>query len=109
MQYATAFLEWSKANPGAEIQIPHVFPGPTTNLSKAWSEKPATTILGQDELKEVWSDLAVMVLPHWISCVPHNLRSPGHGKLKADQWWTACCIHLVITLVHIWGNLQPTE
>ncbi|KAF9231881.1 hypothetical protein BU15DRAFT_67959 [Melanogaster broomeanus] len=108
-QHATAILEWFKANPNAEIRVPQVFPGPTANLSKAWSEKPAVTILGQDELKEVWSDLTVMVLPHWISRVLHNLGSPGHGKLKADQWQTACCIHLVITLVRIWGHLQPTE
>ncbi len=34
---------------------------------------------------------------------PRNLGSASHGKLKADQWRTACTVSLVITLVRLWG------
>ncbi|KIN97376.1 hypothetical protein M404DRAFT_160567 [Pisolithus tinctorius Marx 270] len=48
-------------------------------------------------------------LPSWVAHTPHNLGSPGHGKLKADQWRTACLINLVITLCRLWGSNNASE
>ncbi|EED84395.1 predicted protein [Postia placenta Mad-698-R] len=31
------------------------------------------------------------------------------GKLKADQWHSVGSIHLVITLIHLWGNEGPSH
>lgn len=46
-------------------------------------------------------------LPSRISPVPRGVGSPSSGKLTADQWRTFCTIHLVVSLVRLWGNGQP--
>ncbi|KAI0779623.1 hypothetical protein C8Q74DRAFT_1199174, partial [Fomes fomentarius] len=33
----------------------------------------------------------------------------SHGKLKADQWRVLCTVHMVITLVHLWGHSEATD
>jgi len=43
-------------------------------------------------------------LPTWISRAPRNFGCASHGKLKADQWRTACMINLVITFCRLWGK-----
>lgn len=48
--------------------------------------------------------MAKTTVPSWISRAPHNLGTPSHGKLKADQWRTACTINLVITLIRLWSQ-----
>lgn len=50
-----------------------------------------------------------MTLPSWVARAPRNLGSPGHGKLKADQWRTACLINLVIMLCRLWGSNDAGE
>ncbi|KAL4081260.1 hypothetical protein J3A83DRAFT_4083811, partial [Scleroderma citrinum] len=54
-------------------------------------------------------DMKRTTLPLWVACVPHNLGSPGHGKLKSDQWHMACLINLVITLCRLWGSNDAGE
>ncbi|KAI5987311.1 hypothetical protein F5J12DRAFT_728555 [Pisolithus orientalis] len=65
-----------------------------------------TIVLGQEILKEVWADMATTTLPSWMTRPPCNLGSPGHGELRADQWRSACLVHLVITLVCLWGHFH---
>ena len=43
-------------------------------------------------------------LPKWLATVPTNVGEAKAGKLTADQWKTFCCVHLVVTLVRIWGS-----
>jgi len=74
------------------------------DLSTAWADAPITVVLDHSVLSEVWADMANTSLPSWISRAPHNLGSRGHGKLKADQWRTACQVNLVITLCRLWGH-----
>ena len=74
------------------------------DLSTAWADAPITVVLDHSVLSEVWADMVNMSLPSWISRAPHNLGSRGHGKLKADQWRTACQVNLVITLCRLWGH-----
>ena len=44
------------------------------------------------------------VLPSRISPVPRGVGSPSSGKLTADQWRTFCTVHLVVSLIRLWGN-----
>ena len=60
-------------------------------------------------LLEVWKDMAKTTLPSWIARAPHNLGSPSHSKLKADQWRTACLVNLLIMLCRLWGHSNVTE
>ncbi|KIK20959.1 hypothetical protein PISMIDRAFT_104782 [Pisolithus microcarpus 441] len=48
-------------------------------------------------------------LPSCVTCTPHNLGSHSHGKLKADQWHTACLVNLVITLCRLWGGANASQ
>ncbi|TFK58259.1 hypothetical protein BDN72DRAFT_748314, partial [Pluteus cervinus] len=47
-------------------------------------------------------DIEKTVKPSWLASAPKNLGDPGHGKLTADQWRTACTVSMVITLIRIW-------
>lgn len=107
--YAQALIDWHRLGGDPEIRCPHIFPRPVADLSTAWSSAPSTTILDQSVLSEVWKDMARTTLPSWVARAPHNLGSPGHGKLKADQWRTACLINLVITLGRLWGSNGASE
>lgn len=107
--YAQALIDWHRHRGDPEVRCPRVFPRPVVDLSAAWSSAPSTTILDQSVLSEVWKDMARTTLPSWVARAPHNLGSPGHGKLKADQWRTACLINLTITLCRLWGSDGASE
>ncbi|KIK22681.1 hypothetical protein PISMIDRAFT_11400 [Pisolithus microcarpus 441] len=92
-----------------EIRCPHVFPRPVVDLSTAWSNALSITILDQSVLSAVWKDMERTILPSSVARAPHNLGSAGHGKLIADQWWTACSINLTITLCRLWGSDSASE
>ena len=64
-------------------------------------------ILSKDTLSQIWLDMKRTVLPSEISPVPREVGSPSAGKLTADQWRTFCTVHLVVSLVRLWGNEQP--
>ncbi|TFK61737.1 hypothetical protein BDN72DRAFT_777901, partial [Pluteus cervinus] len=58
----------------------------------------------------VWSDMRKTVMPSWLAPAPQNIGSPSHGKLSADQWRTTCNVHLVFTLIRLWGQIPiPTK
>jgi hypothetical protein len=46
-------------------------------------------------------------LPYWVSSAPPYVGSTRAGKLSADQWRSFCSIHLVVTLVRLWGASDP--
>ncbi|KIK29010.1 hypothetical protein PISMIDRAFT_89436 [Pisolithus microcarpus 441] len=48
-------------------------------------------------------------LPSCVTRAPRNLGSRSHGKLKADQWRTACLVNLVITLCRLWGGINASQ
>lgn len=66
-------------------------------------------VLGKRILPEVWSDRKRTVLPSWISPIPSEAGSARAGKLTADQWRTLCTVHLVITLIRLWGHCEPKD
>jgi hypothetical protein len=47
-------------------------------------------------------------LPYWLSAAPPQVGSSRVGKLSADQWRSFCCVHLVITLIRLWGS-EPQD
>ena len=55
-------------------------------------------------MSQIWSDMRRTVLPSGISPVPREAGSPSAGKLTADQWRTFCTVHLVVSLVRLWGS-----
>ena len=99
-----------RENPHAELRVPRVYPEPVCDLSDALANgtsKPP--LLGKEVMEQVWADMARTTLPSWMGRAPKNLGSPSHGKLKADQWRTACTVNLVITLVRLWGQHDSNE
>lgn len=60
-------------------------------------------------LKQVRQDIAATFVPTWIEKPPSNFGEASHGSLKADQWRTVVTIHLVLTLVQLWGRATATE
>jgi hypothetical protein len=61
-------------------------------------------VLGATIMEAVWSDMRSTQLPTWITAAPYDWGTPERGKLSADQWRVICTIHLVITLIRLWGN-----
>lgn len=66
------------------------------------SEQRKTVVLGQEVLQQVWADQQRLQLPSFMSPVPPMIGSK-RGTLKADQWHTLATVHLVITLIRLWG------
>ena len=69
----------------------------------------ATAVLGKGVLPEVWRDRERTVLPSWVSPIPVEAGSAKAGKLTADQWRTLCTVHLVVTLIRLWGDRDPED
>ena len=61
-------------------------------------------ILCKDMLSQIWLDMRRTILPSGISPVPREVGSPSAGKLTADQWRTFCTVHLVVSLIRLWGS-----
>ncbi|KAJ3791379.1 hypothetical protein GGU11DRAFT_669561, partial [Lentinula aff. detonsa] len=56
-----------------------------------------------DLLEQIWADMERTVLPSWIQKAPPKWGIPASGKLSADEYKVICSIHLVITLIRVWG------
>ncbi|KAF9001036.1 hypothetical protein BDZ89DRAFT_968770 [Hymenopellis radicata] len=54
-------------------------------------------------MEAVRKDMARSKFPLGINKAPMNWGTPGRGKLSADIWRVVCTIHLVITLIRVWG------
>ena len=72
------------------------------------SELRKTVVLGSSILKEVWADQDRLQLPSFMSPVPSMIGSKK-GTLKADEWYTLATVHLVITLIRLWGYTDATD
>ena len=99
--------------PNSCIYIPSENPDPPLpdppadeNIGKT---AQVTAVLGKGVLPEVWRDREKTILPSWLSPIPTNAGSARAGKLTADQWRTLCTVHLVITLVRLWGDKDPAD
>ena len=49
------------------------------------------------------------LLPPWIAPAPAQIGTSKTGKLSADQWRTTATVHLVTTLVRLWGANQSNS
>jgi len=65
-------------------------------------------VLGCAVLAEVWKDQGRLVLPSFVFPAPTTLGNEKR-KLSADQWRSAGMIHLVITLIQIWGRSEGRQ
>ncbi|KAI5992857.1 hypothetical protein EDC04DRAFT_2910994 [Pisolithus marmoratus] len=70
------------------------------NKSKRHARK--SVVLGDQILREVWDDQQKLILPTFISPAPANFGL-ANRSLSADQWRSVGTIHLVITLIRLWG------
>ncbi|KAI0057490.1 hypothetical protein BV25DRAFT_1777682, partial [Artomyces pyxidatus] len=103
----TALLTWRTLNPTVAIQAPsaHKFPV----LDFAHPVAPDAHVMTKEIVKEVWADMEITTLPSWVGRAPKEFGKTGEGKVKADQWRTACTIHLVITLIRLWGQSTSSD
>ncbi|KAL6300924.1 hypothetical protein BKA93DRAFT_819200 [Sparassis latifolia] len=66
-------------------------------------EHNRTAVLGANTLAEIWKDQEELLLPSSIAPGPTKFGSKK-TKLKADQWRVVGTIHLVVTLIRLWGH-----
>jgi len=66
-------------------------------------------VLTDEEMVEIWSDLARISTPTWVTPIPLDLGSSSHGKLKADQWSTLGITHLTLSLIRLWGLRESRD
>lgn len=74
------------------------------NKQSIHPSKKKTRVLGRQTLGELWRDMERTLLPSNVTPVPKTVGTTRHGKLSADQWRTTCTIHLVYTLIRLWGE-----
>ncbi|KAI0752993.1 hypothetical protein C8Q80DRAFT_1217329 [Daedaleopsis nitida] len=108
--YIEVLLDWWERSKPKEIQIPPVFDESTRDFHLVHDQHDISRfrILDQATLAQIRADIMATSLPSWIGRVPKNFGSPSHGKLKADQWCTACQVNLLISLVRRWGDSSAT-
>ena len=75
----------------------------------ATKKQQPKAVLGRSNLLIVHEDIAATTLPSWIGRVPNNLGSASHGTLSADEWRTACTVHLVTSMARLWGSASSSE
>jgi hypothetical protein len=66
-------------------------------------------VLGKDVMEAVWADMALTVIPSWVTDVPPNWGTAARGKLSANNWRVICTVHLPITLIRLWGGDDTPE
>ncbi|KAI0650198.1 hypothetical protein C8Q79DRAFT_923554 [Trametes meyenii] len=107
-EYAQALLKWVNGPHDvlASILIPPVFNDATSDFHLAENEYDISKfrVLDNDTIRRLREDIATTIFPSWMERPPRNFGSPSHGKLKADQWRTACTVSMVITLTRLWGS-----
>ncbi|KAL7284382.1 hypothetical protein ACG7TL_001672 [Trametes sanguinea] len=110
-EYAKALIEWTAQHLDDELLIPPVLAEDTNDfhLAKGPYDISKYRVLTADVLSQLRRDIERTFLPSWLERPPKNFGSPAHGKLKADHWRTVCTIHMVITLVRLWGREAAPE
>lgn len=71
--------------------------------------KAEAHVLGKSIMDAVATDMKRTQVPSWISRPPVNWGSPRRGKLSANHWEVIGTIHLVFTLIRLWGGIHRTE
>lgn len=66
-------------------------------------------VIGSKVLDEYRLDLDDTILPDWLTPSPRQIGDAGQGKLSANEWRSAACIHFLITLGRLWGVLPPDD
>ena len=60
-------------------------------------------------MQAVAADMKRTQVPSWVSPPPIDWGQPRRGKLSANNWEVICTIHLVFTLLRLWGGSTGTE
>jgi hypothetical protein len=83
----------------------------TVENSMRNTKAPPTTnaVLGKDVMEAIWADMALTELPPWVTDVPPNWGTAARGKLSANNWRVICTVHLLITLIRLWGGDNTPE
>ena len=94
-----------------DIQIPPVLDEETIDFHLADGPHDISKyrVLDQAIVDTIRADITATHLPSWLERPPKNFGSASHGKLKADQWRTACTVNLVITLTRLWGTAEASD
>ncbi|CDO77460.1 hypothetical protein BN946_scf184881.g3 [Trametes cinnabarina] len=108
--YVAGLLDWAKEHLD-RIHLPPVLDVDVLDfhLAQEGNDISKFRVIDRETLQRIREDIASMVLPSWMERPPRNFGSPTHGKLKADQWRTACTVSLVITLCRLWGSSEASE
>ena len=61
-------------------------------------------ILRKNIMESIWMDMSWTRTPTWMSHAPKNWGTTQHGKLSTDNWRVICTVHLLITLIRLWGK-----
>ena len=56
------------------------------------------------ELEKLQQDIKITKWLDYCQGPPLNLESPGHGKLKADQWKTCIEFDIPISITQLWSK-----
>lgn len=56
------------------------------------------------ELRKLQQDITQTNRPEYCQGPPGNLGSPGHGKLKADQWRTCIEFDIPVSVAQLWSK-----
>lgn len=67
-----------------------------------------SAVLGKQVLAEVWADQDRLELPSYVTMGPKKLGT-ADGRLTADRARSTATIHLVITLIRLWGFAEGRE
>ncbi|KAJ7177737.1 hypothetical protein C8R46DRAFT_889163 [Mycena filopes] len=79
---------------------------------KVQEPEPAAEVelITEVEKAVLWSDLATMVKPSWLTSVPSHVGGESSdGKLKSDQWRTLGTVYLPITLIRMWHASEDPQ
>ncbi|KAE9393525.1 hypothetical protein BT96DRAFT_829132 [Gymnopus androsaceus JB14] len=81
-------------------------PPNSLNLSVDLSSRK---VIGRDVLEAAWADMMRTIHPSWISPAPVHWGLARTGKLGGNEWKIVGTIHLVVTLIRIWGYGEAGE
>ncbi|TFK77564.1 hypothetical protein K466DRAFT_608029 [Polyporus arcularius HHB13444] len=104
--YTAALLHWAQSHPINELILPPVLDEDTVDFHIAEGAYDISKfhVLTPDVLAVIREDISNTYFPSWMERPPRNFGTATHGKLKADQWRTACTVSLFITLTRLWGD-----
>ncbi|KAI6096385.1 hypothetical protein F5141DRAFT_1220913 [Pisolithus sp. B1] len=98
-----ALGQWHTENIGSNRHHTKPLPGLMYSAqSKSRGHSCKSVVLGDQILPEVWEDQQKLILPSFVSPTPANFGLASRS-LSADQWCSVGTIHLVITLIWLWG------